>query len=720
MKNRKLATILIIFILSSTVLIFVTVLLYNYRATRETLLRELAEDARNLTLATARQIETILTATEKVPLDLAAVIEELSPRQDQLFRLLRATLARNPELFGAAVAYEPRAFHASDYYFAPYCFRDQGRLNLTCLGSEAYNYFQLDWYQIPKEIGRPLWSEPYYDEGGGNIIMSTFSVPFYRDQGGSKVLQGVVTADLSLKWLTDLVSEVKIYQTGYAFLVSRNGVFVTHPDERLIMRESIFSLAEAWQDPHLRQIGRDMVRGDAGLVPLSDLVSGKKSWMYFTPLASTGWTLGVVIPEEELLAEMHKLSRKLIIIGLVGLVLLSVVIASLSKSITRPIRTLAETTAAIGEGDFSVSVPETGAREIVHLAHSFNQLGQKLTEYIAKRDFIRDTFGRYVTKEVVQKLLESKEALELGGEIREVSILMSDLRGFTALTSGLEPEQVITFLNRYLGKMIEVLMDHRAIIDEIIGDGILAFFGAPDPLEDHPVRAVVCAVAMQAAMEELNARNLSDGLPHLEMGIAVNTGAVVVGNIGSELRTKYSVIGSPVNVTGRMESFSVGGQVLISHSTYARVQELVEVGEILSVQMKGVPGLATLYDIRGIKGSYNLHLQERIGTQATLEKHLPLHLYRISEKIVVGVLEHAWITQLSETGAIIAYEGELLQWEDVRLQPLDGQGAEMPGKIYGKVIAVKTGDGLGLQADIRFTSVSPEIQMLIQQILGKG
>src|SRR4030066_944554 len=132
----------------------------------------------------------------------------------------------------------------------------------------------------------------------------------------------------------------------------------------------------------------------------------------------------------------------------------------------------------------------------------------------------------------------------MGGEIREVSLIMSDLRGFTAIIAEMAPEEVITFLNRYLSRMIEILLDHRAVIDEIVGDGILAFFGAPAPLEDHPVRAVACALAMQAAMDEVNALNHAAGLPHLEVALAVNTGEVVVGNIGSERRTKYSVVGA--------------------------------------------------------------------------------------------------------------------------------------------------------------------------------
>ena len=720
MKNSGLATRLILFILTSTAVIFVGALTYNYYSSKAAIMAEEMEDAKNLALATGNKIEAILQGVEKIPRTLAAVIELYPHQREDLVRLLNNTVVNNPDIYGVAVSFEPFAFDPKTYYFAPYVYRDQEQMTVSFLGSDTYRYFFLDWYQIPKEIQRPLWSEPYYDEGGGNIIMATYSVPFYRSREGRREFRGVVSADVSLMGLKDLVASVKIFQTGYAFLLSQNGGFVTHPEQHLIMRESIFSVAAAKNDADLRRLGRDMIQGGQGFVPVSDFTSGKKSWMYYTPLGSTGWTLGVIYPEEELFANARHLSQRLIIIGLIGLAFLGVVIITLSRNITKPLRVLAETTTALGHGDFSVTVPETGPKEIHQLAHSFNELGEQLTEYIAKRDFIRDTFGRYVTQEVVKRLLESREALELGGETREVSILMSDLRGFTALTADMEPENVVAFLNRYLGKMIEILVDFRAVIDEIIGDGILAFFGAPEPLEDHPVRAVACALTMQAAMEEIKALNAADGFPHLEMGIAVNTGAVVVGNIGSEQRTKYSVVGAHVNFTGRMESFSVGGQVLISPATYSRVQDLVEVKETMAVQMKGVPGKSILYEVRGIRGPYDIHLKERQETLTSLPERINVHIHRLKEKIVFAKNETAWITHLSETTAMVTFAGELGEWEDVHLKLLDDTGQVIPGKIYGKVTAVKPTTDHLQEAQIRFTSVSPEIYQLIRQTLGRG
>ncbi len=390
-----------------------------------------------------------------------------------------------------------------------------------------------------------------------------------------------------------------------------------------------------------------------------------------------------------------------------------------ATSISRSLRRLRDGVQAVGEGNFAVAVPAQGAREVKELAQAFNDLGSRLTDFIAKRDFIRDTFGRYVTQEVVKRLLESESALELGGETREVSLLMSDLRGFTAITSEMTPEQVIIFLNRYLARMIEILTDHQAIIDEIMGDGILAFFGAPEPMEDHPARAVACALAMQAAMEEINAENAREGFPHLEMGVAVSTGTVVVGNIGSEKRTKYSVVGSPVNFTSRMEAFATGGQVLISTATLNRVKNQVELGEIIEVQMKGVPGTATLYEVVGMKGAVEIHLKPRLESPLPLAAPLPVKVYRIQDKVVVGELAGAAILKLCDTAALVRYGGELSQWEDVRLRFLNEAGEERPGRIYGKVMTVHLKEGSPAEALIRFTSVSPEMAAVIRTKLAK-
>ena len=213
--------------------------------------------------------------------------------------------------------------------------------------------------------------------------------------------------------------------------------------------------------------------------------------------------------------------------------------------------------------------------------------------------FIRATFGRYLSDEIVTDILERPEGLELGGDLREVTIMMSDIRGFTTLSEHLAPAQVVTMLNRYLGTMTDIILAHQGTIDEFIGDAILAVFGAPQKREDDADRAVRCALAMQAAMKEINAANEADGLPAVATGIALNTGKVIAGNIGSERRSKYGFVGHPMNVTSRIEDQSAGGEILVADSTLSKLTTDYRVTDTRELNVKGIDQMVVVHRIEG-------------------------------------------------------------------------------------------------------------------------
>jgi len=202
--------------------------------------------------------------------------------------------------------------------------------------------------------------------------------------------------------------------------------------------------------------------------------------------------------------------------------------------------------------------------------------------------FIRATFGRYLSDDIVADILERPEGLELGGRLRTVTILMSDICGFTELSQQHPPDAVVRLLNSYLGRMTDIIMQHGGTIDEFIGDAILAAFGAPREFPDAADRAVRCALAMQDAMADINHSNTAAGLPTIGMGIALNTGPVIAGNIGSERRSKYGFVGHPVNVTARIEDFSGPGDILISESTRGVLKGKYELGDERREQVKGI------------------------------------------------------------------------------------------------------------------------------------
>src|SRR5512137_599313 len=233
-------------------------------------------------------------------------------------------------------------------------------------------------------------------------------------------------------------------------------------------------------------------------------------------------------------------------------------------------------------------------------------LAAKNAELGRAHELVRRAFGRYVSEEVASSILQSPDGLEMGGEEREVTILMSDLRGFTALAARLTPHEVIEFLNLYLESMVDVISRYEGTIDEIIGDAILVIFGAPLACDDHADKAVACGLAMQLAMDEVNQRLVAKGASALEMGIGVHTGRVIVGNIGSLRRTKYAAVGSNVNLAGRIESFTTGGQLLISENTRGRIKSPLQIEREFQVEPKGAARSLRLYEIVGIGAPFDL------------------------------------------------------------------------------------------------------------------
>jgi phosphoserine phosphatase RsbU/P len=375
---------LVLVITLFSAVIFAVTLGYNYYRSRAILQNELESNAHNLAMSLVHRVEAQLTAVAKVTAGVALSLEISRHTERELLDLIRATVENNPEIYGSAVAFEPYAFSASKRLYAPYYYRDKGKIAFSRLEDSYLDvpYLYWDWYQIPRELGRLEWSEPYFDEGAGNILMSTCSVPFYEGTGAARQLKGIVTADVSLEALTNYISSVKILRTGYAALLSRNAMILAHPLNEAIMNETFFSIAEARNDPYLRALGKKMIRGESGFVHYTSIV-GFTSWMYYTPIPSTGWTLAVVFPEAELLENVRKLSMIMAAMGLGGILLLTLAVISIARAITKPLRLLTAATDEIAAGNFDVPLPAVRSNdEVGVLTHNFQLMEQSLKEYI--------------------------------------------------------------------------------------------------------------------------------------------------------------------------------------------------------------------------------------------------------------------------------------------------------------------------------------------------
>ncbi|MBP7737960.1 MAG: SpoIIE family protein phosphatase [Spirochaetes bacterium] len=363
-------------------LIFGAAFIYNYYMTTELAIDDEREKSRFLARSIANRF---MDETETI----SGFIRHRAAQLEQgavpdIGRFVRENMEFNRAMYGSAAAFEPDSVMAGRRYYAPYWFRNNGALAMKMLGGPSYDYFSMDWYRVPRELHRPAWSEPYYDTGGGEIPMATYSAPIHQGSGDSRRFRGVVTADLSLQWLRGYLSTVRLYRSGYAFIISRAGRFISHPDEKLVLKETIFSVAERRRDNELKSIGTAMTGGRSGFREITDFHSGRNSYVYFTPLLDTGWSLGIMIPSDELFEGERTLAMALIAIGVGGFILMTLVIVLIARTIARPVRTLALATERIARGDLDEPLPAIATGdEIGQLAVSFDGMRLSLKEYIA-------------------------------------------------------------------------------------------------------------------------------------------------------------------------------------------------------------------------------------------------------------------------------------------------------------------------------------------------
>jgi adenylate cyclase len=324
---------------------------------------------------------------------------------------------------------------------------------------------------------------------------------------------------------------------------------------------------------------------------------------------------------------------------------------------------------------------------------------------------IRSTFGRYLTEQIVTSLLETPDGLKFGGDRRKVTILLSDIRGFSAISERCPPEKVVRFLNIYLGVMAEVITQYGGTIEEFIGDGILVIFGALQPLEDDAHRAIACAVAMQLAMSRINQQIQSLDIPNLETGIGINTGEVVVGNIGSIKRAKYGVVGSSVNLTGRIESYTVGGQILISESTLQEVGAIVRIDGQIPIQPKGFQEPITIYDVGGIGEPFDLFLPKLGQVFHKLASPIPVQFFILDGKHVSGSPISGWITQLSPRQAELKTEQSIPLLSNLKLNLVTAAQED----LYVKVVEQSIADQPCYR--IYFTSIPSAIDQMFSELM---
>jgi sigma-B regulation protein RsbU (phosphoserine phosphatase) len=276
-----------------------------------------------------------------------------------------------------AAAFEPYQFNPNIKLFCPYVYKESGFITFTSLTDPEYDYLNQDWYLIAKKLNKPVWSEPYLDEGGGGVIMSTYSYPVTKN----KKFIGVITADISMDKLNQIVSSIKILKSGFAFLISEKGKFICHPNKDLILKDSIEDYAKKQNNEGLLKIVEEMKNKKTGFNSYSN--NGKKFQVYYSPIKSTNWYIGIVFPNDELFAPLKKLANQIFLIGVIGIFLIIIaIIWALNKTTVR-IKTLSEIVEIISKGDFNSKLPVDNTQdELGKLSQAFERMQISLKEYI--------------------------------------------------------------------------------------------------------------------------------------------------------------------------------------------------------------------------------------------------------------------------------------------------------------------------------------------------
>jgi len=481
---------------------------------------------------------------------------------------------------------------------------------------------------------------------------------------------------INLRRLRRLISSHPFNRTGSITMADANGRQLFDPRRKDLNDLKIVQKALQLMNSPYHSIGvTPYIRPDG-----EKILAGFSFPKYFN--------MAVIVEQSErsAYAAIDKMTRTLtqLIIAVLAVTIIGAILFALR--ISRPVEEIAAVALKVGSGNLDVQVRPLKTRdEIGILATRMNAMISGLRE----RDHIRNTFGRYMSDDVVKAILESPQGAQIGGAKQRVTIIMTDLRGFTSMGERLPAEDVVTILNIYLETMTDIILKYKGTIVAFIGDAILIIFGAPIEREDDVQRAVACAVEMQLAMQTVNTRCREMGYPEIRQGIGVNTGKVIVGNIGSEKQMKYDCIGRNVNLASRIESYTVGGQILISESTKAACGETLRIDGHNQVFPKGFRQPIMIYDVGGIGGDFNVYLEPQKHDQWNQPEHPLKTEFSILKGKEAGADPYSGaIVRLSREKAQVRSDAPVRVLDNLKMMFFDPANSAITVELFAKVTDV--------------------------------
>ena len=379
--SQSLASRLSLWIVSLGIVIFITVIATNYFLSRALLDDYVEKLASAATSSTVKKIESVFDRAETNANSLASVVAIAGTSEAEIHKAIRALLPINTRTFGMTVALEPHSLIDTLGDFSPYYYKKGDELIYENLATEDYDYKNQSWYSEPKKINTPIWSDPYFDEGGGNVQMITYSKPIHLP--GTREFAGIATADIKLTWLDRIADEIKVGKSGYGYIISRNDIVIAHPDRSLNMKNLADVVSdnikpEDWQ----RYLDSKSSSASVSLKVPCPYQDGDCR-IAIESLANTGWKVIVVSPEQDYVADINILTRNISYIAVTGIIILFLVIMTVTRRLTSPLAKLALATKDIGAGNLDTALPEAARQdEIGALTDDFSSMRSALKTYI--------------------------------------------------------------------------------------------------------------------------------------------------------------------------------------------------------------------------------------------------------------------------------------------------------------------------------------------------
>ncbi len=391
-------------VMLTTIVVFSVVTIVISQYTSRIVFEGSKENAMNRLEMANQRISKLLTAVEVAVQNTSTEVVNKLETPDKMYEVVRNMLEKNPSIVGSTVAFEPYYYPEKGRQFSPYAYQKvDSTIATKQLGTEEYDYHYMDWYLIPKLLNKAYWSEPYYDSGGGEQTMTTYSLPLYDKEGK---MYAIITADVSLNWLTELVTKNDMelnnpllpveeetqqivindnfFKTHiYSFIIGRGGTYITHPLTERILNETYFTFCDMTKESEDLQTGYNMVDGKSGM---SSFVRDNTDYtICYAPIERTGWSMATVMPSNAVLAQARKTVALIVLMMLSGLIALYFVTSITMKRITRPLVRFARSAEEISKGNLDATLPETHSNdEMKHLHDSFQTMQTSLKNQMAE------------------------------------------------------------------------------------------------------------------------------------------------------------------------------------------------------------------------------------------------------------------------------------------------------------------------------------------------